>query len=1073
MSTQQALGVIGGVVGSFFGYPQLGFVVGSLVGGLLTPKEKIEGPRVEDLKVQVSTYGAGIPVVYGNARVGGNVIWSTDKIETETTEDVGKGGGAENTTYRYFVHMGISLCETPRDGSLVTVAQIFQDGKLIYDARTGIPLLSAIASAENPHAFAILYQGDEAQLPDPIEEVFLGIGNVPAYRGIVRIRMNAVECPGGRVPQFSFVLARGAELVDDLNLGETVSIPTPDKLSASRLTPDGTTSYFFSETAYPSPPNYPRKQVAVYALNMQGVTKINQYVLGTEFWGAYTALQGDADIDAICFRQVSSVDIADSGINVVYDKEGNQLKAFYLGPDCLAFGQTTSSWAKAGNWFAIAGDGSQVDDTVCLFDWESAVEVSRVEIPANYRLHLTSSHLYVLIGGTSTTIQARSLNSSLSLVDTAALPSEIDGYTVEFSSNGTTLSMYAYEFTGVNARTYTVSVSGGDIVFTLRNIATRIDGSLPSPIEPTVRVQTNTAYGWERLEVAEETELRLFMLAFDRVEMRDAQVSFVLADQCMRAGLLPEQFDVTGIDGDIHGYTLANPASARSNIQPLMTAFAIDATEEDGKLKFFKRSSKSSVATILYEELGAVESDSEAGDPMPLTRAQDAELPRSVSASYTNKDFDYQTGTEKAIRQIFDSQNDMMVDLAMSTTSDHAATVAQAILYDSHNDRNKRSLKVSRKYAFLSAGDVVTVEYPATILADWRIAQITDTGALIEIECVPFDAAIYTQTAVGATGYNGQQVSPLPPPTQLIIGDWPLLRDADNNPGIYTAFAPLGPGGRGATLYTGLDDSSLQERGSVFSYVAIGLASDVLGTWDINIIDQTNTLTISASAGSFSSVSYESLMGDRRVNACAVGAPGRWEMLQFMTAVDLGNGELMLRDFIRGLRGTEHNTGNHEVGDRVVMLTPAGMLRPNMDVGSLNQEMRYRAVTLGRSLQSASSQSYANTGEGLRPFSPVNLVHEFDGTDVLFAWNRRTRLSNNWLSGVVPLGESTEAYRLTLYTDGTFADVQRVILTSTPSATYTAAQMSADGYTPGDPLYVRVQQISDLVGAGHALEETL
>jgi hypothetical protein len=227
MSMQSVLGVVGGVIGSFFGYPQLGFMVGSLVGGLLTPKEKTEGPRLDDLKVQVSTYGSGIPILYGTERIGGNVVWSTDKIETSTTEEVGKGGGAENTSYRYFVHMRIVLCETPRDGSPVSLVQIFQDGKLKWDARSGIPMASALASEENLFAFFTLYQGDSAQLPDPVEEIYSGgSGSVPAYRGVVSISMKAIECPGGRVPQFSFVLSTNATtvpLVQDYTVITTAS----------------------------------------------------------------------------------------------------------------------------------------------------------------------------------------------------------------------------------------------------------------------------------------------------------------------------------------------------------------------------------------------------------------------------------------------------------------------------------------------------------------------------------------------------------------------------------------------------------------------------------------------------------------------------------------------------------------------------------------------------------------------------------------------------------------------------------------------------------------------------------
>ena len=34
-----------------------------------------EGSRLTDLQVQYSTYGKAIPIIYGNNRIAGNVIW--------------------------------------------------------------------------------------------------------------------------------------------------------------------------------------------------------------------------------------------------------------------------------------------------------------------------------------------------------------------------------------------------------------------------------------------------------------------------------------------------------------------------------------------------------------------------------------------------------------------------------------------------------------------------------------------------------------------------------------------------------------------------------------------------------------------------------------------------------------------------------------------------------------------------------------------------------------------------------------------------------------------------------------
>src|ERR1700722_15301607 len=94
-----------GIGGAFFGV--LGQAAGGLIDSQLGLGGHVTGPRLDNLNVQDSRYGAGIPIVYGNARIAGNVIWSTDLIQTAHNQTVGgKGGGSsENvTTYTYSVH---------------------------------------------------------------------------------------------------------------------------------------------------------------------------------------------------------------------------------------------------------------------------------------------------------------------------------------------------------------------------------------------------------------------------------------------------------------------------------------------------------------------------------------------------------------------------------------------------------------------------------------------------------------------------------------------------------------------------------------------------------------------------------------------------------------------------------------------------------------------------------------------------------------------------------------------------------------------------------------------------------
>ena len=77
-SVGQALGyVVGGVIGWFVGYPMLGMAIGGMIGGAIDPPKgpKIEGPRLNDLSVQTSTYGAQIPVIKGSVATFGNIFW--------------------------------------------------------------------------------------------------------------------------------------------------------------------------------------------------------------------------------------------------------------------------------------------------------------------------------------------------------------------------------------------------------------------------------------------------------------------------------------------------------------------------------------------------------------------------------------------------------------------------------------------------------------------------------------------------------------------------------------------------------------------------------------------------------------------------------------------------------------------------------------------------------------------------------------------------------------------------------------------------------------------------------------
>ena len=181
--------VIGGVVGAAF--PAVGWVIGAQIGGMIggyidPPKgQNTVGPRLEDLTVQTSTYGAVIPRLKGTIAVTGNVFWlEGDKLKeiTNTKKVGGKGGPtAKQTTYSYTATFAVGLSHqisAPIGG----IRRLWLANTLVYDAGSG-DINSVIASNQQAGVLFKFYDGRDDQAPDPRMQADKGINNVSGYPG--------------------------------------------------------------------------------------------------------------------------------------------------------------------------------------------------------------------------------------------------------------------------------------------------------------------------------------------------------------------------------------------------------------------------------------------------------------------------------------------------------------------------------------------------------------------------------------------------------------------------------------------------------------------------------------------------------------------------------------------------------------------------------------------------------------------------------------------------------------------------------------------------------------------------
>src|SRR5215471_12351436 len=84
--------------------------------------------------------------------------------------------------------------------------------------------------------------------------------------------------------------------------------------------------------------------------------------------------------------------------------------------------------------------------------------------------------------------------------------------------------------------------------------------------------------------------------------------------------------------------------------------------------------------------------------------------------------------------------------------------------------------------------------------------------------------------------------------------------------------------------------------------------------------------------------------------------------------------------------------------------------------------------------------------------------------DLTLTWRPRTRIPWTAIRGVPgPSGENEEHYQVQADTPSG----PHVWTTTARTVTYTAAEQTADGVTPGTPVQVTVWQISAIAGLGH------
>jgi hypothetical protein len=192
---------VGGVVGFYLGGPSgayVGVMIGGMLGGVAGAYFFPEGPKMTNVpppvpgenRVQISTYGGMIPLVWGAKRIAGNIIWMSAITENFIRERHRVDGTRYYVNRREFTcSFAVAFCEGP----VKAVKRIWVNNEVFVDFRdTGDPYYTATGdtptnldeSEELFNQYYALYLGTEAQTADPTMVAALGATEVPGYRGI-------------------------------------------------------------------------------------------------------------------------------------------------------------------------------------------------------------------------------------------------------------------------------------------------------------------------------------------------------------------------------------------------------------------------------------------------------------------------------------------------------------------------------------------------------------------------------------------------------------------------------------------------------------------------------------------------------------------------------------------------------------------------------------------------------------------------------------------------------------------------------------------------------------------------
>lgn len=970
---QLVIGAVGAFAGSFVGAPGLGFAIGSAIGGaLFAPTQKQQGPRLSDLKVSGTETGQPIPYLDGKNRTSGQFAWESDRREIANTTEQGKGGpSVESTTYTYEV----DILYLFSDEEQATFARVWNNGKLVFSNLPDADVSTVLASQTTDLWRRItFYSGAADQLPDPTYEAAVGIGNAPAYRGRATIFIESLQLGGsGQIPNLAFEVFREITTADVSTPFASFTLPSPYNASKAAVY-DRSAWFLYNETNGSTTFKFLKsKNYGAFAFK-RAVSVNGRASFFFPVW-----VQTNASPRAVFCSfntgvisggmHVEQIDPETGVISSVidYTPSGN---SEVLRPQSryVAYDEVQ------GVWVISTIDAVSGTDVTSPFIIQGGTYTRCPSIANLTALAAHGGYIYALANPGGTWRVAR-YNYSGSFVDevvdtggyfggsglgtyTAQVRVDADGQAWAFNASHGRLFKITTFFeevsTASNVNNYNTNAQDGVFVANDKFVAFGYD--LPT---------TTVSYNFRRFKAPTALQPTL---------------QSVVERLCARAGLLAPQYSASAlstITRPVRSLAISQVTPIRQVLETLAGSYFFGCSLSD-KLYFNPRGG-SSVASIPFADLGCGESQAQA-EQLELKLVNSLELPAQIALTYSNVDGDYNVATEYSDRLLVGQTSTSAVQVPLGFTPAEAKGTVDSLIADASAAIFTTSISVGSNYAHIEPTDVVNVLDEDGSSYRMRVTRKTESGPVIGLELVLDDASALTTSGITSSAYTDSTTVVASADTLLRLLDIPILRDADDPLGIYTAFAGESSPWPGAVLFKSPDNATYERRQTVTDAAGMGATVTALNSWSRGFVfDETSTVTVQMDSGTLSSYTRDQIF-DGLAPAYLIGS----EIVCARSASLIGGGTYLLSGFLRGLRGTEWAMAGHAAVENFTVLSASGLRRELIDTSEIGALRYFKAPTLGRALSTADAQPITLAAVGKKPFSPVSLRADFGTPEPFF-----------------------------------------------------------------------------------------